>query len=395
MAKILEKGDTNLHVAVLLYTASGGLSTYALELSEALVRRGLDVTLFGVRQCAVNEKFQYMTIPHIEVLKKIRDPLVWNMSIGARVTNILRSSSIDIVHCVYPALVPFIRLRKPIVCSGWFSPHNLQARLSIAIRMFPFSFSRLGELWGQTEYFFLDDFGYRSSRSIFAVTKALEENLRGRFGSKVRYLPPGINLISRKRMTGGQKVRIACIASDLENPRKGLSTLLRALTLLEPSLYQRVELLLIGNYSYRLENEVEMLRRKGFSSIRLSGYVQRERIIENLLQIDLLVCPSLYEEFGYVVLEAMSAGVPVIATKVRPLTDIILHGVSGLLFEKENIRELSSLISMLIMDQEIRSKMGEEAQKRAIEEFGWDSIALKLENYYREILETSQKKSYL
>jgi glycosyltransferase involved in cell wall biosynthesis len=261
--------------------------------------------------------------------------------------------------------------------------------------MSPFSFSKLGELWGQIEYFLLDDLGYRSSKCIFAVTKALEENLRGRFGSKVRYLPPGIKLISRKRTTGGQKVRIACIASNLENPRKGLLTLLRALTLLEPPLYQRVELWLIGNYSHRLENELEILRRRGFSSIRLSGYVQRETIIENLLQTDLLVCPSLYEEFGYVVLEAMSVGVPVIATKVRPMIDIVLNGVSGLLFEKGNILELSSLISMLIMNQEMRRKMGEEAQKRVLEEFGWDSIALKLENYYREILETSQKRSYL
>jgi glycosyltransferase involved in cell wall biosynthesis len=254
--------------------------------------------------------------------------------------------------------------------------------------MSPFSLSRLGELWGQTEYFLLDEFGYRSSRSIFAITKVLEENLRMRFREKVRYLPPGIKLTLEKREKGNNRIRIACIASDLENPRKGVSTLLMTLALLEPSTLKKIEIRLIGGYSERLKTQVDMLRRR-LISIDLLGYIPRQKILENLLQTDILVCPSLYEEFGYVVLEAMSAGVTVVATKIRPLTDIITDGVSGFLYEKKSISQLLSIISMLIQDSKLRRKTGEEAQKRILEEFSWNSIAQKLVNYYEEILGTS------
>jgi len=377
----------DLRVAILPYMASGGLSTYAIELSEALAARGMDVTLLGVN--VTRKKIQHRVLPHLKTIKNIRDPFLRNATIGANATNIIKRYPVDIVHCVYPAIVPFIRLREPIVCSGWFNPHNLHARLAIGIRMLPFSLLRLGALWGNIEYFFLDDLGYRSSRRIFAITKLVEENLRRRFGTKVRYLPPGITLASGARKTSDQRVRVACIASNLEDQRKGVSILLSALALLEPNLREKVEIWLMGNYSKRLESDVEVLKRKGFADIRLPGYVQRERILDNLLQIDILVCPSMFEELGYVVLEAIGTGVPVIASRIKPLNDIISHGVSGLLFEKGNIRELSSMISMLVLKKDIRLRMGEEARKRALEEFGWNSIAMKLESHYKKVLENS------
>lgn len=375
-----------MRVAVLPYAASGGLSTYALELSEALAERGLDVTLFGGRKGAASAAVQYKPLPHLDTLKRIKDPLLWNATIGADASDILRGSSIDVVHCVYPALVPFISCLGAVVCSGWYNPHNLQTRLSRAIKMPSFSLSRLPELYGHVEYFVLDEFGYRQSKSIFAITRNLKENLVRRFGEKVRYLPPGIKPPSSTRKVGGEKTRITCIAADLENPRKGVSILLKALESIQPSLLEKAEISLIGGYSSRLEVQVQMLQRRKSLLIKLLSYAPREKIFENLLQTDILVCPSLYEEFGYVILEAMSAGVPVVATRIRPLTDIIVNGVCGFLYQRENINELSSLISMLIMDSEMRHTMGEEARRRVMEEFSWNSIAQRLENYYREIL---------
>ncbi|MGQ9515495.1 MAG: glycosyltransferase family 4 protein [Thermoproteota archaeon] len=377
-----------MHIAVLPYTASGGLSTYALELSEALAERGLDVTLLGFGRVFCSKKLRYKVIPQDKKLNIIREPFLWNASIGASASRILKDYSVDIVHCVYPSLVPFIRLHNVIVSSGWFSPHNLRSRLSIAIRMSSFSISKLPELYGQAEYFLLDDLGYNRSDCVFAVTKVLEEDLRKKFGRKVRYLPPGIKQTASSKKIKNDKVVMASVSADLDNPRKGISFLLRALMLIERSLLEKVDIWLIGSYSDRLENELQKFRQRGYQGIKLLGYVQREKILEYLLQTDILVCPSMYEEFGYVVLEAMGAGVPVVATRIRPLKDIISDGVSGLLFEKGDIQELSSRILMLISDQEIRIKMGEEARRTALEEFGWNKISLKMEKYYKDILDS-------
>jgi glycosyltransferase involved in cell wall biosynthesis len=366
----------------------GGLSTYALELSEALVKRGLDAILLGVGKISSSRTLRYETLPHVKGFNIFMEPFVWNASIGASASRILQSSSVDIVHCVYPALVPFINLRKAVVCSGWFSPHNLWMRLATSIRMSSFNLSKMTELYGQAEYFLLDELGYKKSERIFAVTKTLEEGLRRRFGDKVQYLPPGIKLHTDINSKKKDKVLVACIAADLENPRKGVSYFLRALNLIEPSLLKRIEVWLIGNYAHKIENEVQMLRRRGILSIKLLGYIPRASVLEYLSHIDLLVCPSLYEEFGYVMLEAMGAGIPILATKIRPLTDIAVHGVSGFFYNKGNIRELSLLISTLVSDDVMRRKMGEEARKRILKEFNWDTISQKLENYYKEILDS-------
>ncbi|MGQ9514813.1 MAG: glycosyltransferase [Thermoproteota archaeon] len=79
----------------------------------------------------------------------------------------------------------------------------------------------------------------------------------------------------------------------------------------------------------------------------------------------------------------------VIATRINPLTDIIIDGISGFLFEKGNVAQFLPLMLLLIQDPEIRRKTSEEAQRRILKKFSWNSIAQRIEKYYKEILDTS------
>ena len=99
------------------------------------------------------------------------------------------------------------------------------------------------------------------------------------------------------------------------------------------------------------------------TNIHLQGY---RPDIENLFaQIDLLVVPSqAYESFGYTALEAMCCKVPVVATNVGGLPEVVEDGASGFIVSRENDIKFSECILLLIKDKEIRNKMGNYGYKR-------------------------------
>lgn len=76
---------------------------------------------------------------------------------------------------------------------------------------------------------------------------------------------------------------------------------------------------------------------------------------------DIFVLPSRFEGFGLAILEAMAAGVPVVASNIEGPAEIIEDNINGLLFEKENYMELSEKIEYLLQNKKIRDKLSENA----------------------------------
>lgn len=112
--------------------------------------------------------------------------------------------------------------------------------------------------------------------------------------------------------------------------------------------------------------------------------VSRDKIVNYYLEADVLINPSYYETFGMSLVEAMSLQVPVIASKVGGMTEVIGDSDAGLLVESGNIDELAQAIASLLNDKDRNVKMGLNGRKRAEEMFSWDKIASDLmENYKR------------
>ena len=106
----------------------------------------------------------------------------------------------------------------------------------------------------------------------------------------------------------------------LTNPRKGFGRLVEALPLVEGG---PIELTVFGGVSEPFAEEIERARRAGVK-VELLGYQPRERYLEHLeRRTDLLAFPSLYEEWGYALLEALSRGVPALAFDLYPFFDIL------------------------------------------------------------------------
>jgi glycosyltransferase involved in cell wall biosynthesis len=121
-------------------------------------------------------------------------------------------------------------------------------------------------------------------------------------------------------------------------------------------------------------------------NVRFIGQVAN---VEELYQLsDIFVLPSYAEGMPNALLEAMACGLPVIASRIGGVVDVVEEGKTGILFEPGNVAELSSALKRLLEDGALRRKLGAEARKTIIEKFSIDKVAYEYIGLYKKLLST-------
>ncbi len=172
-------------------------------------------------------------------------------------------------------------------------------------------------------------------------------------------------------------------------PVKGWDILVRAFSEIAKEAPQ-TRLLFVGSYSAsheapfynKLLQDIERLNLK--ERIRFTGYLTD--ISQALASSDIFVLPSRSEGYSYALLEGLYSGLPVISSRVGGAVEAISNGLNGFLFERENHRELTKYLRMLIENSELRKSMAEEA-KRSPAIVTMDQYSKNLFNIYESLLE--------
>jgi N-acetyl-alpha-D-glucosaminyl L-malate synthase BshA len=147
---------------------------------------------------------------------------------------------------------------------------------------------------------------------------------------------------------------------------------------------QSVKLLLVGDgperaKAWRLAQKLEIDQ-----SVQVLGV--RQDIPDILSQTDVYVLTSGMEGNPLSILEAMSSGVPVVATDVGGVPEIIKDGKEGFLAPKGDIEQISEKIITLLKDQKLRSEFGKAARERTCHEFSPDKVIPQYERVYEQII---------
>jgi starch synthase len=98
-------------------------------------------------------------------------------------------------------------------------------------------------------------------------------------------------------------------------------------------------------------------------------------------------CPSVYEPFGLINLEAMACGTAVVASAVGGILEVVEDGVTGLLVPPARPDDLAGAIRKLLDDPKRARQMGAAGRKRVEDKFSWASVAERTESVYRDAIE--------
>jgi starch synthase len=136
----------------------------------------------------------------------------------------------------------------------------------------------------------------------------------------------------------------------------------------------------------------ERVRKERGNLIWIDHFISLEDLIHLHSSASLFVCPSIYEPFGLVILEAMACESAVVASRVGGIPEIVVEGETGYLVDynpddtEAFTTALAARIDEVMSDPELAAKMGKAGRKRAVEQFGWPKIAARTVELYGTLL---------
>src|SRR2546428_5502008 len=162
------------------------------------------------------------------------------------------------------------------------------------------------------------------------------------------------------------------LAVSTVEPRKNLITLLDAYVLLRKELGASCpQLVIVGRKGWNNEDILKyMTDLEG--AVQFPGHISDEELIALYQMATCLIFPSLYEGFGLPVLEAMTAGCPVITSTTSALPEVA--GDAALLVDPLNAQEIATAVQRVLQDEDLRRRMVHDGQRRAAS-FSWEETA--------------------
>lgn len=223
----------------------------------------------------------------------------------------------------------------------------------------------------------LKNFIYKNASFCIGASQAIKGYFEEIGCKSVEIIPNGIDLkrfegLERKSHQGFVVITVARLEKV-----KGIEYLIRA-TLNLKSQIPNLKLFIVGDGSER-KNLESLTKELGLEEkVEFVGQIPPEGIPEYLVRADCFVLPSLREGFGIAILESLAAGVPIVATRVGGILDIIEEGKTGLLVDPKNPKAIADAI------YEVYS--GRKFVKADLEKYNWQNIAQKVFEIYENTI---------
>ncbi len=199
----------------------------------------------------------------------------------------------------------------------------------------------------------------------------------------VTVVPYGVDLARFRPRPRPMRDEIVVGSAGRLSKEKGLGTLIDALVIFrDEGVACRV--VLAGDGPERRALEALCARLGVADRVTFLGEVAHDRVPAVLQEMDVFAMPSTWEGFGVAAVEAQAMELPVVASWVHGIPDVVAHGQTGFLTPPGDARALAAAIAALARDRELRVEMGRNGRRFVERHYDWNENAAQMERIYRE-----------
>jgi glycosyltransferase involved in cell wall biosynthesis len=342
-------------------------SSHTIKWANSLFDAGIEVGLFGLSLQNQEEyydgiKFEIVDYGNISTKDGRQEFMKINyLKALPKLRRFIRSFNPDLIHAHYVSsygLLGALSGRHPFILSVWGTD----------ILEFPLK-SRLRK-W-------LITFNFKKADAIFATSRYLASAAQQYTDKSILISPFGVNLdrfncdrINKKQKDKDDLIVIGTVKT-LE-PIYGIDILIKAYKILkEKNPTINMKLLIVGEGNER-QNLAKLVKDLSLEkSVEFTGYIPPSKIANYFSQIDIFANLSRRESFGVSVLEAMACHIPVVATSVGGLKEIV-SGECGFLVPPDNITDTVKALEKLAAGSELRSEFGKKGRLRVQKYYDWN-----------------------
>ena len=374
-----------MKIGITCYPTYGGSGVVATELGQELAARGHDIHFISYAPpIRMNLTDPHIHFHEVEVASyPLFDHPPYTLALATKMLEVFEAESLDLLHVHYAI------------------PHSVSALLArsmAAPRRLPFITTLHGTditlVGSNRSYLPITKFSIDQSDGVTAISQYLLNQTLKEFDIKrpIEVIPNFVNcdLYSRKPQPGLREQWAPNgepILMHLSNfrPVKRLTDTVEIFALVRAKM--PAKLVLIGDGPDRGSAEYLVRKKRLQKDVIFLG--KQNSVYEKLAVADLFLLPSQLESFGLAALEAMACEVPVIATNVGGVPEVVEHGIDGYLVAPGDVKSAAAHAIEILSRSDRGREMGQRARINAKRKFCANDVIPAYESYYRRILESA------
>jgi len=375
-----------VNIGIICYASIGGSGIVATELGKMLAFRGHHVhvlssdTPFRLGDYQPGLTFHRVEAPTYPLF---REPQ-YLLALANKIVQVARDERLDIVHAHYAvphATAAYLGRQILAAANGGAVPRVITTLHGTDITL----------LGADRSYSEIIRFSIGQSDGVTAVSESLKATTHREFGQirDIRVIPNFVDCESHRRQDRPElRAQLAPVGEKLVihvsnfRPVKRVTAVIEIFRQIREAVPSR--LLMVGDGPDLVE-AVRLTRAHG-----LADHVQflgdQEQVVPLLSASDLFLMPSMQESFGLAALEAMACEVPVVASRIGGLPDLIEEGVTGFLCAPDDLTAMAQAGIRVLADAALHQRMARAARITAETRFADTRIVPMYEAYYDEIL---------
>jgi N-acetyl-alpha-D-glucosaminyl L-malate synthase BshA len=374
-----------VNIGIVCYASVGGSGIVATELGKALALRGHQVhfisteTPYRLGEFQAGLSFHQVLTPTYPLF---REPQ-YLLSLANRIVQVSREYSLDVIHAHYavPHATAAFLSQQVLASSGT----GLVPRVVTTLHG-----TDITLVGSDPSYSEIVAFSIEQSNRVTAVSESLRAATIAELGVKrdIDVIPNFLDCAIhrrtprpdlRVRFTGGDPAAKIVVHVSNFRPVKRVDAVLAIFDRIRRSV--PAHLLLVGD-GPELGSAYRVARQLGISSL-VHAVGAQEEVLPLLSIGDVFLLPSSQESFGLAALEAMACEVPVVASRVGGIPEVILDGVTGFLHPPDALDDMAESAVRLLTDDALRCQMGAAACRRVREHFCAERVVPMYEACYQ------------